>query len=77
MPYPWEEQALKDYDQETVDRLVQQQKDYEEERKDNDCPSCGWKNQSAVVKLISGYPILLHFGLWQNGYCETCHQPQQ
>lgn len=75
MSYSWEATALEKYGPEELTSLIQQQKEYEDALKNNDCPKCGWKNEGSVLNAVKGGSVLIHFGLWTNGVCNTCKKP--
>ena len=39
--YKWEKESLQKYGEEMTRKLIIQQKEYEEVKKDNDCKHCG------------------------------------
>lgn len=72
MSYSWEKQVLEKKGIEKVNQLIQQQHNYELSQKDNDCPKCGYPNEGQVIEAANGDLVLIHFGLWTKGQCDTC-----
>lgn len=70
--YKWEKESLSKYGEEVTLNLIEQQKQYEETEKHNNCEGCGKDNEGAIAELKSGKPFILHYGLWANGRCTFC-----
>lgn len=72
MAYKWEQESLQKYGEEVTQNLINEQKKYEEVKKDNDCNHCGKGNEGAIIELKNGTPFIMHYGLWSNGRCSFC-----
>ncbi|MNW59776.1 hypothetical protein D3C74_377160 [compost metagenome] len=72
MKYKWEEECLKKYGEEVTQELINEQKKYEEMKKDNDCKHCGKGNEGAIVETKGGTPVIMRYGLWCKGRCQIC-----
>lgn len=72
--YKWEKSSYEKYGEEVTLSLIKEQQEYEHEKKDNNCSSCGYKNDGTIVELNCGTPILIHYGLWSGETCLICHK---
>ncbi|MED2737029.1 hypothetical protein [Bacillus toyonensis] len=70
--YKWEKESLHKYGQEATSKLIKEQQKFEEQHKDNDCNRCGKGNEGSIVEWVQGKPMLTHYGVCNNGYCEYC-----
>ncbi|MCK1999784.1 hypothetical protein MZM54_00120 [[Brevibacterium] frigoritolerans] len=72
MQYTWVKESLQKYGEEVTSQLVKQQQAYEIENRDNDCTTCGRKNEGAPIEWEKGKPFIMHFGIWVDDYCKVC-----
>lgn len=72
MAYKWENESLQKYGEAVTQKLINDQKKYEEIHKDNDCVHCGKGNEGAIIQSESGMVFLMRYGLWSNGKCNYC-----
>lgn len=70
--YEWEDEFTKAEGQEACQHAVEMEQEYESEKADNDCESCGWKNYGRPMRSKDCSVILLRFGCWQHGRCSFC-----
>jgi hypothetical protein len=72
MTYSWEKESLQKYGEETTSKLIKRQQEYEKDCGDNDCPTCGTGNEGTIIEWEKGKPIVMHHGLYPEGYCRDC-----
>ncbi|MED4261938.1 hypothetical protein [Priestia aryabhattai] len=73
LQYKWEKESLEKYGEEATLLLIEDQKKYEEQKKDNSCDHCGKGNQGAIIEMSNGKPFLMRYGMWSSsGRCSYC-----
>jgi hypothetical protein len=57
MTYSWEKESLQKYGEETTSKLIKRQQEYEKDCGDNDCPTCGTRNEGTIIEWEKGKPL--------------------